>query len=139
MAKGNRPATSSAEDSLPLGDAPKDLELALEPQVATPEELATEAARLEAERLELDELLRQDEAKLQAEHEAAEAAKARAEEEARLASSALGPRVKVHPHGSIHWDSATYKANEEFQVDTSKHKEADFLELLANGTLLRAE
>lgn len=137
MAKGNRPATSSAEDSLPLGDAPKDLELALEPQVATPEELAAEAARLEAERLELDELLRQDEAKLQAEHEAAEAA----EEEARLTatSSPLGPRVKVHPHGSIHWDSATYKANEEFQVDTSKHKEADFLELLANGTLLRAE
>lgn len=96
MAKGNRPATSSAEDSLPLGDAPKDLELALEPQVATPEELAA-------------------------------------------TSSPLGPRVKVHPHGSIHWDSATYKANEEFQVDTSKHKEADFLELLANGTLLRAE
>ena len=134
MAKGNRPATSSAEDGLPLGDAPKDLELALEPQVATPEELAAEAARLEAERLELDELLRQDEVKLQAEHEA------RLEAE-RLAStsSPLGPRVKVHPHGSIHWDSATYKANEEFQVDTSKHKEADFLELLANGTLLRAE
>lgn len=108
MAKGNRPATSSAEDSLPLGDAPKDLELALEPQVATPEELATEAARIEAERLA-------------------------------STSSPLGPRVKVHPHGSIHWDSATYKANEEFQVDTSKHKEADFLELLANGTLLRAE
>lgn len=143
MAKGNRPATSSAEDSLPLGDAPKDMEFVLAPElhVATPEELATEAARLEAERLELDELLRQDEAKLQAEHEAAEAAKARAEEEARLTatSSPFGPRVKVHPHGSIHWDSATYKANEEFQVDTSKHKEADFLELLANGTLLRAE
>ena len=138
MAKGNRPATSSAEDSLPLGDAPKDLELALEPQVAIPEELAAEAARLEAERLELDELLRQDEAKLQAEHGAAEAAKAQAEA-ARLASSPLGPRVKVHAHGGLSWDSESFAAGEDFQVDTSKHSEADFLALLASGTLLRAE
>lgn len=136
MAKGNRPATSSAEDSLPLGDAPKDMELTLEPHVATPEELAAEAERLEAESVQLDELLRQDEAKLQAEHEAAEAAKAEA---ARLASSPLGPRVKVHAHGALVWDAFCYAADEEFQVDTSKHSEADFLALLASGTLLRAE
>jgi hypothetical protein len=136
MAKGNRPATSSAEDTLPLGAVPKDMELALEPHVATPEELAAEAARLEAERLELDELLRQDEAKLQAEHEAAEAATSEA---ARLASSPLGPLVKVHAHGALLWDASHYAANEEFQVDTSKHSEADFLALLASGTLLRAE
>jgi len=91
MAKGNRPATSSAEDSLPLGDAPKDLELAPEPA------------------------------------------------EAPAPAASLGPRVKVHPHGSLVWDSAVYAANEEFQVDTSKHSEADFLALLASGTLLRAE
>jgi hypothetical protein len=90
MAKGNRPATSSAEDSLPLGAPPKDMEFSEPAESAAP-------------------------------------------------VASLGPRVKVHAHGALVWDSSHYAADEEFQVDTSKHSEADFLALLASETLLRAE
>lgn len=48
---------------------------------------------------------------------------------------AHGPRVRVNRFGSVQWDGAEYEAGSEFTVDTSKHSEKDFDDLVACGAL----
>jgi len=151
MAKAKSP---SAEASLPLGDEPS---LSPSPEAAKAAEDAELAAMLaeeeaaKAKAAELEALSERD----YADHEAEKARRASANgdlplrtAEPRLTfkdadSSAeeplQGPRVKVWPYGSIDWDSASYEANLEFTVDTTKHSEDAFLGLVAAGALIRLD
>ena len=153
MAKAKSP---SGEATLPLGDEPvldaakaaEDAELAA--MLAEEEKAKADAeaqAKADADAAYLEAVAEQD----RLDHEAAKAAKLAAEEAERLAAEeaaraneaaqepAHGPRVKVWPHGSVDWDSASYEANLEFTVDTEKHTEEAFFGLLASGALIRLD
>ena len=156
MAKAKSP---SGEATLPLGDEPvldaakaaEDAELAT--MLAEEEKAKADAdakAKADADAAYLEAVAEQD----RLDHEAAKAeaaAKLAAEEAERLGAEeaaraneaaqkpAHGPRVKVWPHGSVDWDSASYEANLEFTVDTEKHTEEAFFGLLASGALIRLD
>lgn len=129
MAKGNRQASSSVEASLPLGGEPVSSpdEIVAAPAVDSPEAGAplTEATDL-----------------LPTEPSSPEALAAGTTVEgldAEPQEALQGPRVKVWPHGGLDWDGVLYEANLVFVVDTKKHKEEDFLKLIAGGMLLKPE
>ena len=110
MAKGSKSAPSG-EDLLPLGGA-------------TPEPGKTD-----------DETL----ADMLREEEEANAAAASKEANAAPEPALHGPRVRVWPHGAVHWNGEEHAAGEEFVVDTNKHTEAQFLRLVELGALVRLD
>ena len=112
MAKGSKSAPSG-EDLLPLGGA-------------TPEPGKTDDETLA-------DMLREEE-------DAKAAAEAAAKEPDAAQEPALhGPRVRVWPHGAVHWNGEEHAAGEEFVVDTNKHTEAQFLRLVELGALARLD
>lgn len=110
MAKGSKSAPGG-EDLLPLGGA-------------TPEPGKTDDETLA-------DMLREEE----------EAKAAAASKEANTAPQPAlhGPRVRVWPHGAVHWNGEEHAAGEEFVVDTNKHTEAQFLRLVELGALERLD
>lgn len=110
MAKGSKSAPSG-EDLLPLGGA-------------TPEPGKTD-----------DETL----ADMIREEEEAKAAAASKEANTAPQPALHGPRVRVWPHGAVHWNGEEHAAGEEFVVDTNKHTEAQFLRLVELGALERMD
>lgn len=129
MARGNRPASSSAGVSLPLGAEPVSSpdEIAAAPAVDSPEAGAplTEATDLLPKDPPSPEMLALGDTVETPEDEPEPAVR--------------GPRVKVHAHGGVMWDGVLYEANQVFVVDTSKHTESEFNRLVASGTLVKPE
>jgi hypothetical protein len=112
MAKGNRPASSSAEaPSLALGGEP----------ASSSDEIAEATAE---ENLEAGAPLAEDALK---------------SPDAEPQPAVKGPRVQVHAHGGVMWDGVLYEANQVFVVDTSKHTEDEFNRLVSSGTLVKPE
>ena len=73
------------------------------------------------------------------EEEEAKAAAASKEANAAPETALHGPRVRVWPHGAVHWNGEEHAAGEEFVVDTNKHTEAQFLRLVELGALARLD
>lgn len=130
MAKGNRPASSSAEaPALALGGEPASSsdEIAEASAVDSPEAGAplAEATDLlpknqpSPELLDLGDTLKSPDAEPE--------------------PAVKGPRVKVYVYGGVMWDGVLYEANQVFVVDTSKHTEDEFNRLVASGTLVKPE
>lgn len=129
MAKDKRPASSSVEASLPLGAEP----------VSSPDEIvaapAVDSPEAGAPLTEATDLLPTEPAS----PEALAAGTTVEGLDAEPQETLQGPRVKVWPHGGLDWDGVLYEANLVFVVDTKKHREEDFLKLIADGVLLKPE